>query len=277
MSRGDPVGTWAATALERARVAWPGFAVSQDEMAQIAAARVAGSAASGLDALDVAELYIAAACARGDRTALAQFRDHYFDPVVPSLRKLGLGGAQIDDVWQTVCDRLLVPRGGELPRILRYAGGGELRGLVRVSATRIALNWLQRERGYAGGDDWIDRLPAGHSDPELHAMKRQHRAVLKEELEAAIASLSPRERMLLRLHLVERMGIDAIGVLCSMHRATAARAIVRAKDALAARVRARLTERWRVADADLAALKSLVDSQVDLSLTRILAADLSSP
>jgi RNA polymerase sigma-70 factor (ECF subfamily) len=220
----------------------------------------------------VAELYIAIACARGDCAAVAQFRVRYFAPVVPSLGRMGLDWAQVDDIWQTTCDRLLLPHGGELPRILRYAGTGELRQLVRVAATRMALNWLQREHWYASADDWIEGLPAGHADPELHAMKRQHRSELKEELEAAIASLSARERMVLRLHLVERMGLDAIAAVCSVHRATAARSIARAKEALAAQVRARLIARWRITDAELPALKRLIDSQIDLSLTRILAA-----
>ena len=273
---GDRWDAWAAAAVERARLEWPGFAVSPDEMTSVVAARLASGSVDGelprLDALDAAELYIAIACARGDAAALGQFRARYFEPLVASLRRMGLGDAQLDEVWQMMCDRLLVRRGDELPRILRYAGRGELRGLVRVAATRMALNWVQRDRG-SGTHDWIDRLPGGHADPELHAIKLQHRGELKEELEAAIASLSTRERMLLRLHLVERMGIDAVAALCSVHRATAARSIVRARDTLTARVRARLMARWRIGDGDMAALKELVDSQLDLSLTRLLTAD----
>jgi len=272
----DDLDAWAAAAVERGRAAWPGLAVSHDEMAHVVTDRLANGSVNGeparLGALDAAELYVAIACARGDPAALAQFRARYFEPLVPSLRRMGLGDAQLDEVWQTACDRLLVRHGDEPPRILRYAGRGELRGLVRVATTRMALNWLQRDRG-SGTHDWLDRLPGGHSDPELHAIKLQHRDDLKEELEAAIASLSVRERMLLRLHLVERMGIDAVAAVCSVHRATAARSIVRAKETLAARVRERLMMRWRIADGDLPALKVLVDSQVDLSLTRLLAGD----
>lgn len=277
----DQLRAWTVAAIEHGRVTWPRFAVSHDEMARVVMARMASAAAEraadSLRSLDGAELYIAIACARGDHVALAAFRTRYFEPLVSSLRRMGLGDAQFDDVWQTVCDRLLVPRSDDMPRILRYAGDGKLGGLVRVAATRMALNWVQREAWRTTGDGWIDRMPAGHADPELHAIKLQHRAELKEELEAAIASLGARERMMLRLHLVERMGIDAIGALCSIHRATAARAIARAKETLAARVRARLVARWKVSKTDLPALQGLVDSQVDLSLARMLAADRGSP
>jgi hypothetical protein len=56
------------------------------------------------------------------------------------------------------------------------------------------------------------------------------------------------KRMILRLHLVERMGIDAIGALCSVHRATAAQAIARAKETPRRSRSSRLIARWQVAD-----------------------------
>lgn len=283
MTRGDrglvepaALRAWAALAAERGQLAWPGVAVVGDELARFATARLASLAGESpeqdLHVIDANELYIAVACARGDRAAMVQFRSYYFDPVMPALRRRGLGSTQLDEVWQGVCDRLLVHDGDEPARILRYAGGGKLRGLVRVVATRIALTWLQRERRYTSAEEWLDRLPASHADPELHAIKRQHRTELKEELEAAIANLSARDRMLLRLHLVERLGIDAIAGLCRVHRATAARSIVRAKETLAAHVRTRLIARWRITEADLPTLQALVDSQIDLSLPRLLAA-----
>jgi RNA polymerase sigma-70 factor (ECF subfamily) len=272
----ESLRAWAAAAVERGRAAWPELAVSGEELARVAAFRLAAprrAARASADALDAAELYLAAACARGDAAAMMLFRARYFDPLVVSLQRLGLGAAQRDDVWQTLCARLLVGDAGAPPRIVRYAGAGELAGLMHVAATRVALNWIERDKRSASGDSWFEGLPASESDPELHAIKRQHRAALKEELAAAIRSLSPRQCMMLRLHLVERVGIDAIAAICSVHRATAARQVALAKETLATRVRARLIARWNVADPDLPALKSLVDSQLDLSLKRLLASD----
>jgi RNA polymerase sigma-70 factor (ECF subfamily) len=263
--------------VERGRAAWPDLAVSEQELARIAALRLTGARCRGahvcVDALDASELYLAAACARGDSVALVQFREQYFDPLALSLCRLGLGASQCDDVWQILSTRLFVGDAERPPRIVRYAGAGELAGLVRVASTRVALNWLERDHRRVSGDSWVDGLPATTSDPELHVMKREHRTALKEELEAVVHSLSPRQRMVLRLHLVERVGIDAIAAICSVHRATAARQVALAKETLATRVRARLIARWHVADPDLPALKVLVDSQLDLSLRRLLAGD----
>lgn len=271
---GDELRRWAAAAVERGRADWPGIVVSGDELAQIAALRLSGArsheAAAGVESLDAAELYLAAGCARGDPAALVQFRVRFFDVLAAPLRRMGLDAAQRDDVWQMVCTRLLVGHGGAPPRIVRYAGAGQLAGLVRVAATRLALNWLERARR-GTDDDGLDELAATGSDPELQFMKREHRAALKEELEAAVKDLSARQRMVLRLHLVERLGIDSIAAICAVHRATAARQIAVAKERLAIRVRLRLVARWRVSDPDLPALRTLVDSQLDLSLRRLLA------
>src|SRR5262249_9419165 len=159
------------------------------------------------------------------------------------------------------------------PRIVRYAGAGELGALVRIAATRLALSWLDKEKRREPDDRQLDELAAAGSDPELHLMKSEHRVGFKEEFEAAINDLSSRQRMRLRLHLGERVGMDPIAAICSVHRATAARQIALAKETLATRVRLRLFARWGVSDPDLPALRSLVDSQLDLSLPRLLARD----
>jgi RNA polymerase sigma-70 factor (ECF subfamily) len=252
---------WLALAHARGRAAWPAIAVDLDELA-------AAVAEGGGD--DAAELYLACACQRGDPLALAAFRDRYFAPLEPALKRMGLDAPARDDAWQVLSARLFVATAERPARIVAYAGSGQLRGLVKVAATRIALDLLeQRDRQVP--DTWLDRVPGAASDPELHWIKRQHRAELKEEVEAAIAELPARDRALLRLTIVERLGIDAIAASYRTHRATVARWIVRARNELAARVRARLAERWRISEAELAQIRPLVDSQLDLSLERLLA------
>src|SRR5205814_9003100 len=109
------------------------------------------------------------------------------------------------------------------------------------------------------------------ADPELQLSTQQHRGEIKWAVEATLETLSVRDRMILRLQLVERLGVDAIARISSVHRATAARWIARAKDRLALGARDRLLARWRVSEASFPALRALIDSQVDLSLERLLA------
>jgi RNA polymerase sigma-70 factor (ECF subfamily) len=153
---------------------------------------------------------------------------------------------------------------------MRYAGGGRMAALIRVAATRMGLRWLGQERRKTGADDALGDLSTGRSGPELQLMKEELRTHLKHEIEEAIASLDSRDRMFLRLNLLERVSIDQIAQLAGTHRATAARWIVRAKERLAQRVRARLAERWCLDDDSLPVVRTLIDSQLDLSLGRLL-------
>jgi RNA polymerase sigma-70 factor, ECF subfamily len=207
---------------------------------------------------------LATRCAAGDQAALVHFRTAYFAPLEAGLARMGLDSARRDDVWQQLAIRLFV---GEDPRILTYAGRGQLHGLVKVAATRLALDMLEREQRQTS-DDWLAAVPGTRSDPELHWLRTEQRAGIKEEVEHAITALATRDRAVLRLALVERVGIDAIARMYQMHRSTAARWIARVREELVAGVQARLGARWQVAPTELA---FAVDSQLDLSLDRLLS------
>jgi RNA polymerase sigma-70 factor (ECF subfamily) len=265
---------WAARVIERGRSAWPALSVSEDQLIRIVTLRYAEyppqAATLDLDGLDPVELYLVAACEQGDIAGLRELYRRYFTPVASSLGRMGIDADQCADVWQVLCERLLVGQDGALPRVVRYAGQGKLQGLIRVAAIRVALNWLSQDKRHTSDDDWLNQLPAAGSDPELRTIKERHSAEFKHELEAALAELSARERMILRLHLLEQRGIDAIASLCSVHRATAARMVARTKERLSSELRARLARRWGLNDAF--DLKAVIDSQLDLSLPRLLGA-----
>jgi RNA polymerase sigma-70 factor, ECF subfamily len=271
------LAAWSVRAAAQGRAAWPELEVTPAELERLARMRLAEEGSSqppaALDELDAAELTLACACVRGERAALAGLRRRYFDPLTPTLARMGLGDSQRDDVWQVLCQRLVLGGADEPAKIARYAGTGNLGGLVRVAATRLGLNWLEQEKRFAGGDPLLEQIANASHGAEVGLMKAQHASQLREEVGAAIAGLSSRERMVLRLHLVEGVGIDAIAKSCDVHRATAARWVASAKERLAASVRQRLAARWGVGDASMPALRTLVDSQLDLSLGRLLAAD----
>jgi len=268
----DPI--WLADIRERGRAAWPQLEVSTVELAAALRSQIEIRDNATVDelAVDAAEIYLACACERGDTAAVIAFRDAYYAPIEPAIAKMGLDASQRDDLWQALAVRLFVASAGEPARIVSYAGRGQLHGLVKVAATRLALDILERQQRFTANDDWLDRVPGASSDPELHWIKLQHRTELKQEVELAIAALSTKDRALLRLTLVERLGIDAIATTYQTHRSTVARWITRARAELAEGVRARLVERWRISHDELGHIGPMIDSQLDLSLERLLSA-----
>jgi len=271
---------WLETAFACGAAAWPAIEIDVADLAATFAAYFTAHGHPIDDALpsvqplaaDAAELYVAAACQRGGSRALALFRAHYYAPLEPTLALMGLDASDRNDAWQILSTRLFVATAGERARIVSYAGRGQLHGLMKVAATRLAIDHLEQRanRDREAGDTWLDRIPGATADPDLRLMKLQHRSELKEEVEAAIAELGTRERALLRLTVVERMGIDAIAAAYQTHRATVARWVIRAREQLAARIRARLSERWRISETELVEIRPLLDSQLELSLERLL-------
>ena len=87
----------------------------------------------------------------------------------------------------------------------------------------------------------------------------------------AIGDLPARQRSLLALAIVKGLGVDRIGAIYGVHRATAARWVVAARQELTRAVRRALHVRLRVPDHEIGDMVPLVESQLELSLERILS------
>lgn len=253
-----------ARILREGHAAWPELAVPH-AIHDLIQDRIEGEA----EPLVADEIFLACACALGDSAAVEAFERRYFALIPAVLSRLSLGPDQISEIRQILRIRLFVAEAGCVARVVAYAGRGQLGGLVRVAALRAGLNLL-RDRGRLDGDDFEDIAVAG-DDPELAALKDQHRVSFKAAFEAAIRDLPARQRSLLGLTIVKRLGIDRIGVIYGVHRATAARWIVQARDDLARSVRRALGRRLGVPEADVGDVVPLVASQLELSLERLLA------
>ncbi len=218
------------------------------------------------------ELFLALACARGDAAALALFETRYLSGADAALRKLGLSRAAADDVKQALRLRLLVRTAAAGPPLVcEYAGRGALRGLIRVAATRMALNLARQNGARAGGPEPAQALAVDPETPELQLMRASQAVHFKRAMERALAELSARERNLLRLQLIERLSVDQIGALFEVHRASAARWLVRARERLEQRTRHHLFNALKLSGEEVDDAARLVRSQLQLSLARMLA------
>lgn len=211
------------------------------------------------------ELYLGAACATGAPAALAALESAFIARVPDMIAAKRLPPHGVDDVRQTVRERLLA---GDPPYIAGAVGRGSLAGLVAVIATRCALDWLRVNS--AVREEPSEDL-AATADPARDLDRARSTAVLKTAFEAAIDELDARDRTLLRLHLVDGLTIDDIARMYQIHRATAARQIERAREQVASTTRRRLALVDGLSREELGDLAGIVASQLDLSLSRVLA------
>jgi len=248
-----------AEKLLAARAAWPDVHVDEAELLRYGEARGAGPDAAWTD------LHLACACARGDAAALRAFEVAIVPPVRAALAAMRLPPHQIDEALQNVRRDLF---SGDSPKIASYGGQGELKGFVRVAATRAALK-LARKTKNEVLDDEAGRLEAAAiDDPELAFLKEKYRAAFRAAVERAIGDLDAKDALVLRQHFVDDLSIDRIGALHHVHRATAARWVARARDTLLERVRDRFMDEARVGESECRSVLALVQSRLDVTLRR---------
>ncbi len=260
-----------AAHLAAARAAWPSLRWDdRDYLAWLTAVASADMIAR-LPTLPAGEVVLCWAASRGDPEAHRLFESHYMPEVEPALRRFAGGPGLVDEVAQRVRIKLLVAAPDQPTAIASYAFGGSLKGLVRVAAVREALTLQRGQRPVAPLDELDDE--AGELDPQLRALKVRHAADFQRAFTAAVAALSARDRQLLRLHLSMGASIDDLARIHGTHRATAARWLNAAREALAAETRRQLQVMLGLGEADLTSLLRLVRTEAGRLLASIPPAD----
>lgn len=214
------------------------------------------------------DLDLARSALAGDDDAVRRVHALCAEVVPAALARSRVPSSWSDEIAQRVRTRLLV---GETPRLAGYTGRGPLRAWLKVAALRTGLDLARRGRREETLEERILEATPGEDGPELQYLKAHYQDRFKAAFAAALEDLSDRDRRVLKLRILDGLNIDAIGALHGVHRATAARWIDKAREALGAGVRRRL-ERELAGDAkELDSILRLIRSRIDLSLQRRLA------
>jgi RNA polymerase sigma-70 factor (ECF subfamily) len=274
----DALPGWEArldAALDEPGRAWSAGAdwLARDDFGAELAARLESDdeeAESWWDHLRPADLYLACACARGVAAAIAEFEKLYGDEIARAARRFERPGLAAEDLAQLLRAKLFTD---DRPKIGSYTGQGFLQNWVRVTTTRTFIDcarWQPDAPEVPIASELLTLLPEPGGDPELLLLKREHAAHFKNAFAEAVAALDASDRVVLRQHLVERLTIDQIGALYHLHRATAARRVARARQALLDGARAALARRLGLPPERLAGVLDLLASRLEVSVERLL-------
>jgi RNA polymerase sigma-70 factor (ECF subfamily) len=252
-----------ADAWRTARAAHP--ELSEDVTAFFAYVGARASEAE-LERRHVADLYLAWACDRGDDAALAVFEREVMTVVARQLASF----ADHHEVLQILRERMLVEREGRRG-IAAYDGRAPLATWLRVCATRIGLREQHRARRDQPLDDrHLDQLAPGVPGPELAYLRRLYGASFQDAFAAAVADLAPRDRNLLRLSVIDGLGIDQIAKVFHVHRATAARQLARARGDLVTATHTRMRVALSISPSELESILRMIQSLTDFTLRHVL-------
>jgi RNA polymerase sigma-70 factor, ECF subfamily len=260
---------------QRAQSAWPQLKVPRDKFLAFVVERLpAGKALSDIwPSLHGNDLYLTCACALGQDKAVLLFEEMYFPSIDGALRQLEIPLETKKEIKQHLRHVLFIVSKKSRPKICEYSGLGSLKRWLSAVAFREALHLLKPKRSVtATRESFWETLYDPDDDLELAFIKKQYRLEFKQSLRQAVDKLSARERTLLKLQFSERLGIDGIAQIYRIHRATAARWLVKARQSLLSEVKQIFLSRLQVSSKQANSIMQLIESNLELSLSRLLNA-----
>ena len=260
--------------IEAGRSAWPQLELAPHDFCRFLAERYNSNTYTPCEPLEhTADLWLACACMRAVPVAHESFHAVYAPIITRVLVRRGAPDSQLQDLVHNVLEKLLLPRDAKPALLSEYSGSGSLKSWVSTVAVTTLL--MSRRSSERRREDMCDdaalesRLAQFAEDGgELQFLKQHYRKPVENALSAALAQLGDRERVLLRLHLVERMSIDRLGTMYNVNRATAARWLADARGSVLKATRAEMRRALRVSESECDSIIKLVDSQLQVSVAR---------
>jgi RNA polymerase sigma-70 factor (ECF subfamily) len=234
------------------------------------------AAVAAVEAIRGADVYLAIACCDGGEGAIARIEEILARELKHVALKVRATADQTAEIHAELRRILLVDEPPRRAALREYAGRGDLRGYIRVMATRALIRAINRGRREIAVEDneFFDRM-LPNDDAEISFLRAQYRDAVDGALRAALEGLDPRSRALLRYQLIDGWSIDQVGKLYGVHRATAARWLTEAREVLGTAIRAQLAARLQISPEEVDSIVRLVQSRVDMSLDRLLVPEAS--
>lgn len=257
--------------LELARRAWPELGVPGEDFVESVAARCPDDVDPS--ALDIAGLYLAHLCLRGDPAALAAFEREEIAATRRFLAGRERDASIADELLQRVRTRVLLPRAdGRPPRLADFSGRGGLRAWLRIIALREHLDAHRAPHRAPGRDiDSDDDVGAVVVAPELALLRARYLDSLNTALRDALRAQPPRDRTLLRMHYVDGLSLSSMGALYRVNKGTISRWLANAREAVLSEVLATLQHEIGCSPAEAQSLARVLRSELHLTLPGLFA------
>jgi RNA polymerase sigma-70 factor len=187
-----------------------------------------------LSSLNGDDLFLAAACAKGDETAWEEFFRDYRGFLVNIARTMTSDAGAAEQLADSTFAELYGLResgGNRLSKFSFYSGRGSLRGWLRAVVFQLSADLHRQSSRFVQPEETeeMDRLARAAEPPhrattaEVGFVRERYRASVGDALRRAMAQLEARERLLLTYYYYDEMTLREIGGLFNVHEATISR------------------------------------------------------
>jgi len=257
----------------RGRAKYPAFSVEDVAFAaHLGRCGVGVPPSAGAATLHAEDLYLCCAALLGDAAAVRALRDRHHAIVFSYLRSIDTSAEFVEDIESRLWDSALTGTSESAPKLLSYSGRGPLASWAGVVAQRIALTLRRHEAAEKRALHVVaTEARLVMADPELGFVKASLRDAFQQALTGAMMVLDARQRMVYRLHIIDGLTVEAIADKYSVVRSTVTRWLASARAAIIDEAKRLLRDEMRLPAEDFESLARLLASQLDLSISHILA------
>ena len=218
--------------------------------------------------VDVAGLRLAFDCMRRDEKAIRELKNR----LESASALLGRDLVSDRDLRAELCQKTYVRLlyGGSRQQrgyLLTYAGRARIEVWLRTVLLRQGLAQKRRQEKEIPLETIVEDLAVGPDSvtPELEFLKRRYAHEFKLAFRQSLASLSARDRLVLRYHLMDKLTAEEIGHRFDVHRVTVARWMRRIRQALLEQTVAHWNTALPKRTDELEVVFGLIESQVNAS------------
>lgn len=265
-------------AWARATARWPAIALAPERFGAALGERLDEGITLG--ELRADDLFLATALLDDLPGALDAFERAYGPEIDRGLRRLDPEG--FDDLRQTVRQRLLVGDGERPPKLAAYGARGELLRWLRVTVVRMRADVVRRRLREPTRDDGslgsrVSRAVSPAADPEARYLKDHYGDELRAAFEGAVERLRPKQRNLLRQHLLGGLSATQLAGLYNVDRSTTKRWLAKARQELWSNTRRGVMLRLGLSRDEFDSIIRMVHSELHLSIPRLLGPEGEPP
>jgi RNA polymerase sigma-70 factor, ECF subfamily len=270
----DPeLGSVLVTACVRGRSSFAQIALDDLTFVRYLARVLEREALDGtaVSALPLEDLYLACACVEGCAAAVTIFAARYRGTIRDSIGGI-IPGAESEDVREQLIQALLVGSPMGPPKIATYSGRAALERWLAVAARRAALMWLRQNQTEmrVRRASAADSVGGNNGNLETTYIKERYRGEFERALSEALARLPERQRVLLRLYMVNGVTVERIATMFKVGKATVSRWMAAARSALLDDIKETLRKRLGTSSDELASLARMVASRLEVTLPSLL-------